>query len=122
MTKRIRLVQSPFNPPLEVVDDIVVNLHTPCSTEQVTIQVNPNVEHYPEDAEATHVQVREVVAAVPTDQTKVVLLDFGDNKKKRFEIDNKNYDIELVSIGKKKIQNENFRVFEFDVSEVEHKP
>jgi hypothetical protein len=117
MTKRICLVQSPFNPPLEVVDDIVVNLHVPCSKTQVTIQVNPNVEHYPEDAEATHVQVRKIIAGVPTDQTKVVLLDFGDNKKKRFEIENKNYDIELVSIGKKRIQNENFPVFEFDVSD-----
>src|ERR1017187_4053244 len=58
MTKRIRLVQSPFNPPIQAVDDIVFNLHVPCSTKQVTIQVNPNVEHYPEDAEATHVQVR----------------------------------------------------------------
>jgi hypothetical protein len=117
MTKRIRLVQSPFNPPLEVVDDIVVNLHVPCSKTQVTIQVNPNVEHYPEEAEATHVQVREVIVAVPNDQTKVVLLDFDENKKKRFEMENKNYDIELVSIGKRKIQNQNFPVFEFDVSD-----
>jgi hypothetical protein len=120
MTKRIRIVQSPFNPPLEVVDDIVVNLHIPhmpYSKKHVTVQVNPNVQNYPEDAEATHVQVRQVIVAVPTDQTKVVLLDFGDNKKKRFEIENKHYDIELVSIGKKKIQNENFPVFEFDVSD-----
>jgi hypothetical protein len=117
MTKRIRLVQSPFNPPLQAVDDIVVNLHVPCSTKQVTIQVNPNVEHYPEDAEATHVQVRAVTVAVPTDQTKVVLLDFGHNKKRRIEIESKSYDIELVSIGEKQIQNENFPVFEFDVSD-----
>lgn len=117
MTKRIRLVQSPFNPPLEVVDDIVVNLHMPCSKTQVTIQVNPNVENYPEDAEATHVQVREVTVAVPTVHTKVVLLDFGVNKKKRFEMENKNYDIELVSIGEKKIQNQDFPVFEFEVSD-----
>ena len=116
MTKRIRLVQSPFNPPLEVVDDIVVNLHA-CSKTRVTIQVNPNVEHYPEDAEATHVQVREVIVAAPTDQTKVVLLDFGQHKKRRIEIEHKSYDIELVSIGKKKIQNENFPVFEFDISD-----
>jgi hypothetical protein len=91
MTKRIRIVQSPFNPPLEVVDDIVVNLHIPhmpYSKKHVTVQVNPNVQNYPEDAEATHVQVRQVIVAVPTDQTKVVLLDFGDNKKKRFEIEN----------------------------------
>jgi hypothetical protein len=117
MTKRIRLVQSPFNPPLQVVDDIVFNLHAPCSTRQVTIQVNPNVEHYPEDAEATHVQVRPVKVAASTDQTKVVLLDFGLNKKRRIEIESKSYDIELVSIGKKTIQNENFPVFEFDVSD-----
>ncbi|MEO8007681.1 MAG: hypothetical protein ABI728_04060 [Betaproteobacteria bacterium] len=117
MTKRIRLVQSPFNPPLQAVDDIVFNLHVPCSTKQVTIQVNPNVEQYSEDAEATNVQVRAVKVAAPTDQTKVVLLDFGQNKKRRIEIENKRYDIELVSIGKKKIQNENFPVFELDVSD-----
>ena len=117
MTKRISIVQSPFNPPLEAVDDIVLNLFKPCSTKQVTIQVNPNTEHYPEDAGAEHLQVREVIVPRPTDQTKVVLLDFGVNKKKRFEMENKSYDIELVSIGNKKIQNENFPVFEFDVSD-----
>ena len=117
MTKRIRLVQSPFNPPLQAVDDIVFNLHAPCSTKQVTIQVNPNVEHYTEDAEATNVQVRAVTVAAPNDQTKVVLLDFGHNKKRRIEIENKRYDIELVSIGKKKIENQDFPVFEIDVSD-----
>lgn len=117
MTKRIRLVQSPFNPPLQAVDGIVLNLHAPCSTEQVTIQVNPNVEQYPEDAEAANVQVRPVKVAAPTDQTKVVLLDFGHNKKRRIEIEDKRYDIELVSIGKQKIENQNFPVFEFDVSD-----
>jgi len=63
------------------------------------------------------VQVRPVTVAIPTDQTKVVLLDFGHNKKRRIEIENKRYDVELVSIGEKKIQNENFPVFEFDVSD-----
>jgi hypothetical protein len=47
----------------------------------------------------------------------VVLLDFGHNKKRRIEIENKRYDIELVSIGNKKIENQNFPVFEFDVSD-----
>ena len=117
MTKRISIVQSPFNPPLEAVDDIVLNLFMPCSTKQVTIQINPNTDHYPEDAEATHVQVRAVTVAAPTDQTKVVLLDFGHNKKRRIEIENKRYDIELVSIGKKKIENQDFPVFEIDVSD-----
>ena len=56
-------------------------------------------------------------AAASTDQTKVVLLDFGLNKKRRIEIESKSYDIELVSIGEKTIQNENFPVFEFDVSD-----
>lgn len=117
MTKRIRIVQSPFNPPLEVVDDIVINLHIPYSESQVTIQVNPNIRDYQENAEATHVQIRPVIESTPSDQTKVVSLDLGKNKKKRIEIKNKNYDIELVSIGKKKIQDENFAFFEFDVSD-----
>ncbi len=117
MTKRIRLVQSPFNPPLQAVDDIVFNLHAPCSMKHVTIQVNPNVEHYPEDAEAANVQVRPVTIAAPSDKTRVVLLDLGFNKKRRIEIENKRYDIELISIGKNKIDNQNFPVFELDVSD-----
>ncbi len=117
MTKRIRLVQSPFDPPLQAVDDIVFNLSAPCSRKQVTIQVNPNIEQYSEDAEASTVQVREVKVAAPTEQTKVVLLDFGHNKKRRIEIEKKSYDIELVSIRNQKIDNENFPVFELDVSD-----
>ena len=37
MSKLIKIIQSPFNSPLEVIDDIVIKLHVPYSEKNVTI-------------------------------------------------------------------------------------
>ena len=52
MSKLIKIIQSPFNPALEVVEDIVIQLHVPYSNKSVTVQVNPNIQDYQENADA----------------------------------------------------------------------
>ncbi len=116
MSKLIKIVQSPFNPALEVVEDIVIQLHVPYSDKSVTVQVNPNIQDYQENADTENVQVRQVMTTIPTDQTKVLSFDFDNNKKHSINIEGCDYEIELMNIGKENIQGKDFPFYEFNVS------
>lgn len=52
----------------------------------------------------------------PTDQTKVLSFDFDSNKKHKINIEECDYEIELMNIGKEKIQGQDFLFYEFNVS------
>ena len=116
MGKLVKIMQSPSNPSLEVVEDVVIKLHVPYSDTNVTIQVNPNIQDYQENADTENVQVRQVMLTTPTDQTKTLSLDFNGNKRKSFGIEGSNYEIELMNIGKENIKGRDFLFYEFDVS------
>jgi hypothetical protein len=116
MNKSIKIVQSPFNLNLEVVEDIVIKLHVPYSNKSVTIQVNPNIQDYQEKADTKNAQVRQVIMTTPTDQTRTLSFDLENNKKHRITIEDFDYEIELIKIGKENIQGQDFPYYEFNVS------
>lgn len=118
MSKLIKIVQSPFTPALEVAEDLVIKLHVPYSDSSVTIQVNPNIQDYQENADTERAKVRQVIVTTPTDQTKVLSFDFANNKKHKINIEGCDYEIELMNIGKENIQNQDFPFYEFNVSKV----
>lgn len=118
MSKSIKIVQSPYGPTLEVVEDIVIKLHVPYSDTSVTVQVNPNIQDYREKADTEHAQIRQVIITTPTDQTRVLSFDLANNKKHKINIEGCDYEIELTNIGKENIQNQDFLFYEFDVSKV----
>jgi hypothetical protein len=116
MSQLIKIVQSPFNPPSEVVEDIIIQLHVPYSDENVTVQVNPNTQDYQENADIKNVQVRQLMMTTPTDQTKELSFDFDNNRKHSINIEGSDYEIELMNIGKENIQGQDFLFYEFNVS------
>lgn len=118
MSRLIKIVQSPFNPALEVVEDIVIKLHVPYSDTSVTVQVNPNIQDYQEKADTEHAEIRQVIKTIPTDQTRVLSFDLVNNKKHKINIEGCDYEIELMSIGRENIQNQDFPFYEFNVSKV----
>lgn len=118
MSKLIKIVQSPFNSAIEVVEDIVIKLQAPYSDTSVTVQVNPNIQDYREKADTEHAQIRQVIMTTPTDLTRVLSFDLASNKKHKINIEGCNYEIELTNIGKENIQNQNFPFYELNVSKV----
>ena len=60
--------------------------------------------------------IRRVTMTTPTDQTKVLSFDFDSNKKHKINIEECDYEIELMNIGKEKIQGQDFLFYEFNVS------
>ena len=76
MNKKIKIVLSPFNPPLEVVDKIVVQIHAPYSDRNVTIQVCPNIQEYTENADAEGIseKLRKKIGAFAEGKQGVTLI------------------------------------------------
>ena len=118
MSQLIKIVQSPFDSPLEVAEDIIIKLHVPYSDTSVTVQVNPNIQDYRERADTEHAQIRQVISTIPTDQTRVLTFDLINNKKHRINIEGCDYEIELTNIGEKNIQGKDFPFYEFKVSKL----
>ena len=115
MEKLIKLVNSPFNPNMEVAGDIVINMHVPYSEQDVTVQINPNIQEYQENNDQPDIQIRQVMVSVPTDETKELHFNLKENNVQKFKINDKEYEIKLLNIGKESLQGQDFPSFEFHV-------
>ena len=116
MKKLVRIVQSPFAPNLEVVDNLVIKLHVPYSEKEVTVQVNPNIQEYQEKADRPGVEVRQLMVTTSTDETQVIRFDLADNKKRVVTLGKETYEIELIEIGRQNMEGQDFLYFEFGVA------
>ena len=112
MEKLVKLTLSPFSPSLEIVDKMVMKVHVPYSEQSVTIQFNPNIQDYKEQADQPGVQVRQVMFSTSTDQTQTLLFDFEANNVHDVIIENTKYSIKLMTIGKE----QGFPYFEFFIT------
>ncbi len=113
----IKLVSSPFQPPIETAGDLVVKLSVPYSSDKVTIEVNPNVRDYNEKDDKPSVKVRQVTVTTKTEDTRTLQFDFIKNKIKTCEVCGKNYEFELVDIGKITQEGQAFPTFSFLIRE-----
>jgi len=50
MGKQIKIIDSPFNPNLEVIEDLIIKLHVPYSENSVIVQINPSIDDYKKEA------------------------------------------------------------------------
>ncbi|PWB38610.1 MAG: hypothetical protein C3F02_02760 [Parcubacteria group bacterium] len=113
MEKLIELAQSPSSPGIETVDKMVMKLHVPCSEKSVTVQINPFLQDYEENADQPNVQIRQMQITSTTSDTKTLTFDFENNSTHNIDIDGENYQITLMNIGKEKTQDGEFPAFEF---------
>lgn len=114
MQKLVKIVESPFNPNIEIVDKMVMKVHAPYSENEVTIQFNPNIQEYREQDQKG--QVRQFMFTTPTDQTKTLSFNFKARNVHAVKIENTIYNVKLMNIGKEAIQGQSFLYFEFFVT------
>ena len=115
MQKLIKLSNSPFNPNLETFENMVIKLHVPYSSNDVTIQINPNIVGYREKQDSPNMKIRQFSVTIPTEDTKFLKFDFKDNNVHKIQIENNTFEIKLMTIGKENIQGQDFTYFEFFV-------
>jgi hypothetical protein len=113
MEKLVKLSVSPFTPSLEVVDKIVMKVHVPYSQDSVTIQINPNIQDYKDQADRPGIKVRQITYSTPTDQTQTLLFDFKTNNVHLATVENTTYNLKLMTIDKEQIHGQDFLFFEF---------
>lgn len=113
MEKQIKLVLSPFNSNVEVIDEMVISIHVPYSDKDVNIQINPNIQEYKENDDRPGLNVRQVTVTTATEDTKTLHFDFLNDNIKNVQINNKEYEIKLLNIGKENIEGQDFSSFEF---------
>lgn len=118
MEKLIKIISSPFTPPIEVVGNIVIKIHMPYSDKDVTIQVNSSVEDYTENNDQPSTKVRQVVVTSSTDDTRTVKLDFENNNIQVVDVGGEQYEIKLMNISKENLDNQDFPCFEFFVKQI----
>lgn len=118
MGKNIKIFQSPFHSPLETVEGIVIKISAPYSDTTVTVEVNPFIQEYKEKVEGGSLRLSQIIVTTPTDQTKKMLFNLNGTKKHKFNIEGKDYEIDLINIGKEEFKNQKFLFYEFTVSNV----
>jgi len=113
----IKIINSPSNSNLEVAaaGNLVVKLHSPYSDSNVTVKINPNLIEY-EDKIGNN--VRQYAVSVNMEDTKTLMFDFKKNNIHKINLKNKNYEIKLMNIGKISEQGQDFRTFEFMITEL----
>ena len=102
---------------MKTVENLTINLFVPYSDSFVTIQVNPNIQDYVENADSGHMKVRQVMVTVESEDTQTLRFDFADNNVHQICVENKNYEIKLMQIGGENLQGQNFPFFEFLISD-----
>ncbi len=115
--KKVRIKCSPFSPGLEVAEGIVLKLHAPYSEKEVTIQINPNVQDYKENADKPGIEIRQRTMTTSTDETQTLKFDLDTMKIQKVAIGSKVYKIELLEIGKEEIQGQKSFYFDFSVGQ-----
>lgn len=114
----IRLHMSPFQPPLETVENMVVKLAPPCGRDHVTLQIAPSIVDYTHRREQGGVTVMQEIVTTPTVDTKVLRFDLSGVKKHVVQVQHRGFSIELMQIGSEKRENQDFLWFEFMVNEM----
>ena len=113
MNKKIRIIQSALNPPIETVGNLILNLHVPYSDKEVTIQINPNLEEYIENQQEKGFEIIQMSVTTSTIDTKTLMFDFGTNNTHTFNYDDETYTISLLDIGIVEIEGQVSQYFEF---------
>lgn len=112
---RVKIFRSPFHSPLEVAGDIVLKLHVPYTATSTSIQVNPNIQEYQENANGELEKVSQLMVTTATDETRTLMFELNGVRTHRIAVAGSTYEIELVNAGEEVVKNLPARFFEFEV-------
>jgi DUF2971 family protein len=113
----IRINLSPFHPNVAIFGKLFFRIHVPYSDDEVTILTNPNLLNYQENTSHGGAQFRQVQLSVPTMQSRTLKFKKGLDEPQKVRIDDTDYEIQLLKIGKEKAGRQDFFFFEFGIVE-----
>jgi hypothetical protein len=113
----IKINLSPFHPNVAIFGKLSFRIHVPYSEDEVTIMTNPNLLNYQENTGHDGAQLRQVQLSVPTMHSRTLKFKIDRDEPQKIRIDNTDYEIRLVKIGKEKTGTQDFFFFEFGIVE-----
>lgn len=119
MSKLIKLINSPFTSPIESALGLTFHFTAPYDKTFVTILVGPNVTYYKENDDQEGFEIRQVLFARHTPETKTLRFDFGSDNMHIIKTDGKDVSIKLMNIGPAETEGQEMISCELLVSEVE---
>lgn len=113
--KNIKLIMSPFNENVDSVGNLILSVFVPYSEKDVTLKINPNIVHH---ADQPANNIRKVSVQRDTNDTKTLKFDFANSNVHEVDVQGKKYEIKLMNIGTVNEEGQDFKSFEFFVTEL----
>ena len=115
--QKLRIRLSPSHPNIATFGKLSFRIDVPYNDKEVTIQTNPNVLDYQRNSDQPGIEVRQVQLSVPSRHSRILKFVAGDNKSQKIRIDDTDYEIQLLKIGKEKAGRQEFFFFDFRIFE-----
>ena len=115
MATTIELVNSPFEAPIGEACGVIFKIHAPYNDDMVTLLINPNIDEYLDEIKGMGISVAQFTST--TGKTEEITLDFKGNNLVTIDNEGAKIEVKLLSIGSKKLEEQNFPVFEILVTE-----
>jgi len=80
--------------------DLIIKLQPPYSENEVNLMISPNVTLYEKGKEGPDFSIGPTIMSKHSRDTKILKFDFENNNTQSIQIDDKNYEIKLMSINK----------------------
>lgn len=80
--------------------DLIIKLQAPYSENEVNLMINPNVVSYEKGREGSGFSFGPTSVSRHSKETMILKFDFGKNNTQKIQVEDKNYEIKLMSINK----------------------
>ena len=118
-TKRVTIRSAPSQPSMETVFGLVLMVRSPRSKRSITVMLNPALADYQAKLPTRPgVRVNEVIV-VGTDEedTKTLFFDLDATCVHKVRVGDRDYEIQLVTVGEYEFDTQQFPEYEFAVTE-----
>ena len=118
LIQTVKMVLSPFNPSIEVVGSMLLEVHPPYDSKSLLLVINPNIIEYQDKPQSDPgIEIRQVMVSQDTDETQRLEFHLDSANEKIIDFRRGRYKIKLLNIGKESLQGQDFPYFEFFIEE-----
>lgn len=119
MQKSFSICLSPYDSPIEVIDNLVVSISAPYTENSVAVVINPNIIDYEEKKSDPNLNIAQMMVMKDTDETIKTMLNLAGHPEQRFSYGGSNYNLKFLSTSKINKEGQDFLSFNFNLETYE---
>jgi len=117
MEKSIKISTSPWDDGIGNAFEISLEVWQPRSDNEVTVLVNPSKDEHVEKEDLGPIKIRQKTVSSITEDTQNLFFSLPNDSVKQITIQNNNYEIRLLQIGKVKKTGQEWPYYDFLISQ-----